>query len=68
MDDDELMMYDDDESFTAGDPAPDEIDWDAVQRLEARMAEALAEPEGEARSWAMLAMYDELYDGEAVIL
>lgn len=61
-------MYDDDEGFCEGDPTLDDIDWDAVIELERRMAEAYAEREGEARSWAMLAMYDEMYDGEAEIL
>ena len=61
-------IYDDDESFCEGDPTLDKIDWDAVQVLESRMAAAFAEREGEARSWVMLAFFDELHDGEAVIL
>lgn len=63
-----MTLYDDDESFTAGDPDPADIDWEAVARLESRMNDVLAVPDDEARAWAMLDLFDELHDGQAEIL
>lgn len=60
-------IYDEDEAFCDGDPDPADIDWDQVAELERRQLEVLALPDDQ-RPLAMLALLNETYDGEAVIL
>jgi hypothetical protein len=63
----EPEFYDIGDSYCAGDPDPADIDWGQVAELEQRQQEVLSLSEDE-RPMAMLALLDEMYDGEAVIL
>lgn len=63
----DIAMTDADEAFCEGDTPLEEIDWEQVAELERRQQEVLALPESH-RPFAMLALLDEMYDGEAVIL
>lgn len=63
----DIEMTDADEAFCAGDTPLEEIDWERVAELERRQQEVLALP-ANRRPFAMVALLEEMYDGEAVIL
>lgn len=68
MSDIETPDEDFDESFAEGDIPLDEVDWDQVAELERRQQEALAVPEGEERSMAMLGLLHEMHGDDLEVL
>jgi hypothetical protein len=60
-----MEIYDDDESFCDGDTPLDDIDWDAVVRLERLQAEAL---DADDVPMAMLGLLHELHGDDLQVL
>jgi len=59
---------DEGEEFCEGDTPLDDINWSKVTNLQARQEEALALPEGEERSMAMLGLLQEMHGDELEVL
>jgi hypothetical protein len=60
-------IYDDGEEFCEGDIAPEDVDWEAVEKLQALQDEALTVP-ADDRPMAMLALLTEMHGDDLVVL
>jgi hypothetical protein len=67
MTDDDWTLEDDNESFADGDSNPEDIDWEKVAQIQARIDEAQALT-GDERNMANLALLSELHGNDLELI